>query len=819
MTLPLKLAFAEIRKLEGERGKDLWLWYCPEGASGEPLLLLAKKPIAVSEINEARKGAKSKQSCKGRIGLDDKTLKVRVVGTAPSNLLKALRKLSADNGLRVANVELLENQPDNEDDSLEQASSGSAGGADDDGNTAVTRDDLTAALLRAKPQIDQVKAHAQKRLQLADIMSDINDKAERGRYGEAVKRVGDVVALAAVSDAKLGEHRKKVADGAIVSATQIKGWKDEEKQWRDAARLDTYQVGKKVGAGGMGAINLMNSTDAGAPPLVLKTGGGLDHEADIYAKVGPHPNIVRSLGMQKVGDRSGLVLEAVTGGDMSKALEDMSKMREAGTLKEEEFWGVLQFSMRRSLEALAFMQQQGVTHRDIKPANIMYDEATGEPKLVDMGIATEDDKAAKGFTHGYVPAHSKETADKNDPFAVGASLFEVAQGNTGSASGAGKGFKYGKEQVSPGWKATLDISDYHADDKNRAMKVSDKPGEVFTTDADGKQTKKEGMYGASTAYTEFVNWLMHPDPAQRPDPATALAHPFLQQAMLGDDEARASVKKIIQARKAPDAGTTAPGLSAQQARTQLAQVIRSDLPKQIEAASKRAEQATKLAAALQAKVDKSGKKVTVQAEELGRYEALVAEFKSTADKLRTERAAWADAGQALTTATASAANDPTQAKQLASDQKLLQAVTATTRKAQDALTALEQATLAVNRALGKADEVAQDAWAATDLGLSAKTWAAMKKGAIQHGLKDEATGVGSAFEVCDKLSAEFAKKKQAKVHAGLLLALGKLRGKVAAMKPVTSWGGPHPGMVAYRDALVQAIDAEVLRVQNDKPAG
>jgi len=52
------------------------------------------------------------------------------------------------------------------------------------------------------------------------------------------------------------------------------------------------------------------------------------------------------------------------------------------------------------------------------------------------------------------------------------------------------------------------------------------------------QLKHSGSYGVPTAYTQFVNQLMHPDPSQRLDAATALQHPFLTGRLLDDATAQ-----------------------------------------------------------------------------------------------------------------------------------------------------------------------------------------------------------------------------------------------------------------------------------------
>jgi len=82
------------------------------------------------------------------------------------------------------------------------------------------------------------------------------------------------------------------------------------------------------------------------------------------------------------------------------------------------------------------------------------------------------------------------------------------------------------------------------------IKPSSYPGADHTAiGKKGIKVKKEGKYGADTAYTKFINWLMNPDPTKRPSAKEALNHPFLKDRMLDDDSAKDAIKALVSERK------------------------------------------------------------------------------------------------------------------------------------------------------------------------------------------------------------------------------------------------------------------------------
>ena len=92
-----------------------------------------------------------------------------------------------------------------------------------------------------------------------------------------------------------------------------------------------------------------------------------------------HPNIVRMFdcsNQNNSDNQVSIVLEHLTGGDLLRQLP----------YTEDEAARVLY----KLLSALQYLHhERGIVHRDIKPQNIMFDAATGEPKLIDLGLGRQ----------------------------------------------------------------------------------------------------------------------------------------------------------------------------------------------------------------------------------------------------------------------------------------------------------------------------------------------------------------------------------------------------------------------------------------------
>lgn len=168
-----------------------------------------------------------------------------------------------------------------------------------------------------------------------------------------------------------------------------------------AALHSLYQIQSKIGGGGMGVVYLAKdlrlgryvalkrlNSQAGANPSLRKR---FLTEARAVASLN-HIHIVHVYALGEDEDGPYIAMEYVSGpaapsGSREAGLPPASlsldrQVAENGQYTVNEAVDLLV----KITKAVAYAHQNGVIHRDLKPSNILLD-ATGEPKIVDFGLA------------------------------------------------------------------------------------------------------------------------------------------------------------------------------------------------------------------------------------------------------------------------------------------------------------------------------------------------------------------------------------------------------------------------------------------------
>lgn len=154
---------------------------------------------------------------------------------------------------------------------------------------------------------------------------------------------------------------------------------------REGLQLLSYEMGPKIGAGGMGvvyqaihvwlartvAIKFIASAVLSDPESVAR----FHHEARAIGGL-DHPNIVRATDAGCVDGIHFLVTEYVDGCDLVRLVKQCGPLNVADACD----------AIRQIALGLQHAHEQGLVHRDVKPSNLRVDRA-GVVKLLDFGLA------------------------------------------------------------------------------------------------------------------------------------------------------------------------------------------------------------------------------------------------------------------------------------------------------------------------------------------------------------------------------------------------------------------------------------------------
>jgi serine/threonine protein kinase len=146
------------------------------------------------------------------------------------------------------------------------------------------------------------------------------------------------------------------------------------------ARLGSYTIAGKLGAGGMGEVYRATDTRLGRevaikvlPAEVIRDPdrlGRFQREAQVLASLN-HPGIAAIYGLEEAEGQPFLVMELVEGDDLAERLK-------RGPIPVDEALDLA----RQMAAALEVAHEKGIVHRDLKPANLKVTE-DGKLKILD----------------------------------------------------------------------------------------------------------------------------------------------------------------------------------------------------------------------------------------------------------------------------------------------------------------------------------------------------------------------------------------------------------------------------------------------------
>ena len=205
-----------------------------------------------------------------------------------------------------------------------------------------------------------------------------------------------------------------------------------------------YEIVRRIGGGGMGAVYLAKDRNLGDAPRAVKEMveshldpsqhekaiGDFKRESLLLTSL-EHPSIptIYDYFYDDAASRFYLVMKYISGGDLA------SRLRTAvgGRLDEKTVtdWGMQVADVLDYLHS----RPKPIIYRDLKPANLMIDGNTGRVMLIDFGIARWVTQQEKGVTAvgtmGYAPPElfSGRVQPASDVYSLGATMFHLLTGS------------------------------------------------------------------------------------------------------------------------------------------------------------------------------------------------------------------------------------------------------------------------------------------------------------------------------------------------------------------------------------------------------
>jgi tRNA A-37 threonylcarbamoyl transferase component Bud32/RNA polymerase-binding transcription factor DksA len=237
---------------------------------------------------------------------------------------------------------------------------------------------------------------------------------------------------------------RKLANEQVIDPMEVLQAMFKEARMEQDAGLDIpdYEMIKKLGRGGMGAVYLVRNKKTGEKSalkimlpkaeLVLKQKILFKREKHTM-QLFDHPHIVKFFDAGKVGGILYYVMEFCEGGSAGDLADD-----NGGKLDLETASRI----MLQALEGLAHAHQLGYVHRDLKPPNILLTskDQDGIAKIADMGLAKDYTQAGhSGITgkeySGTIPFMPREQVSDfkfckpvSDVWAMGATFYNLLTG-------------------------------------------------------------------------------------------------------------------------------------------------------------------------------------------------------------------------------------------------------------------------------------------------------------------------------------------------------------------------------------------------------
>lgn len=205
-----------------------------------------------------------------------------------------------------------------------------------------------------------------------------------------------------------------------------------------------YEIVRRIGGGGMGAVYLAKDRNLGDAPRAVKEMveahldpamhekaiGDFKRESLLLTSL-EHASIptIYDYFYDEALARFYLVMKFISGGDLSSRLRNAP----GGRIDERTVadWGMQAADVLQYLHS----RPKPIIYRDLKPANLMIDGNTSRIMLIDFGIARWVKQEEKGVTAvgtmGYAPPElfGGRVEPRSDVYSLGATMFHLLTGS------------------------------------------------------------------------------------------------------------------------------------------------------------------------------------------------------------------------------------------------------------------------------------------------------------------------------------------------------------------------------------------------------
>ncbi|MGI9034635.1 MAG: protein kinase domain-containing protein [Pyrinomonadaceae bacterium] len=272
---------------------------------------------------------------------------------------------------------------------------------------------------------------------------DPKENVENSESETIIKSTGDVKSAAPEQQEKPPAAKAMTSPNIGFGDTDGKG-KAKLKPLDEGAILNNrYEIIRKIGGGGMGAVYLASDRNLGGVSRAVKemvqsyiedaqqekAVNDFRRESMLLTSL-EHPSIptIYDYFFDEKEARFYLVMKYISGGDLCARLRSAPEGRiDEATVTE---WAI------QLADVLDYLhnRQPPIVYRDLKPSNIMIDGNTGKVMLIDFGIARWVNKEEKGVTAvgtmGYAPPElfSGNVEPRSDIYSLGSTMFHLLTG-------------------------------------------------------------------------------------------------------------------------------------------------------------------------------------------------------------------------------------------------------------------------------------------------------------------------------------------------------------------------------------------------------